>query len=111
MVSDCGRIGQETPLLSLPTPQRKGYFTFVEGLPICAIETREIVDLSDSMNSEYNAEIHDETPIETVTFCNVLHCLETVRTCLSDMQQDTKDAVFSSMHKVEKRTLSSQQSK
>ncbi|GFS77258.1 hypothetical protein TNCV_3758441 [Trichonephila clavipes] len=38
------------------------------------------------MNSDFDEEIDNETPIKTVTFPNVLHCLKTVKTYLSLMQ-------------------------
>ncbi|GFX95459.1 uncharacterized protein TNCV_3685111 [Trichonephila clavipes] len=68
-------------------------------MPICTTEIVEMVDLSMSMiqsvNSDSNADIDNETPIKIVTFSNVLHCFETVETYL--MQQHVKDAVFSSL--------------
>ncbi|GFY35421.1 hypothetical protein TNCV_195141 [Trichonephila clavipes] len=53
------------------------------------------------MNSDCDAEIDNEAPIKTVTFSNALHRLETVKTYL--MQQDVNDAIFSPLHKVQKR--------
>ncbi|GFV61975.1 hypothetical protein TNCV_4107781 [Trichonephila clavipes] len=50
-----------------------------------------------------------QTLVKTVPLSNALHCLETVKTYL--MQQDVNDTVFSYLHKVEKRALSSQESK
>lgn len=78
------------------------YVTCDDGLSICATEVSEIVDLSEEMNSDSDVEINNEneTPIETVTFSNALHGLETVKTYL--MQQYVNDSVFSSLHKVEK---------
>ncbi|GFW59196.1 hypothetical protein TNCV_2781271 [Trichonephila clavipes] len=52
-------------------------------------------------------EINNEVLIKTIVFSNALHCLETVKTYLS--QQGTNDAVFSSLHKVNNRTLSNQE--
>ncbi|GFX90925.1 hypothetical protein TNCV_3167561 [Trichonephila clavipes] len=73
-----------------PSPQRRGYFndysTFDNRLFNCAIEVEEIVDLSEEMNSDSDADIVDEIPIKTVKFFDALHCLETVKTYL--MQQD-----------------------
>ncbi|GBM03735.1 putative ATP-dependent RNA helicase DDX20 [Araneus ventricosus] len=40
---------------------------------ICATEVNENVDLSEPMNSDSDAEIDSETPIETVTFSDALH--------------------------------------
>ncbi|GFS85740.1 hypothetical protein TNCV_2974201 [Trichonephila clavipes] len=42
-----------------------------------ATEIEEILILSERMNSDSDAEIDIETPIETVTFSNSLHCLKT----------------------------------
>ncbi|GFV63614.1 hypothetical protein TNCV_626091 [Trichonephila clavipes] len=66
----------------------------------CASDVVEIDNLSESMNSDSKAETGIETRLKTVTFSNTLHCLETVKTYL--MQQDVNDAVFSSMHLIEK---------
>ncbi|GFT40286.1 hypothetical protein TNCV_627771 [Trichonephila clavipes] len=48
-----------------------------DGLPICAIEVEEIVDLSEPINSDSNAEIDNEALFKIVTFSKALHCLET----------------------------------
>ncbi|GFY01620.1 hypothetical protein TNCV_2608031 [Trichonephila clavipes] len=47
-----------------------------DGLPICVSEDQEIVDLSESMNSNSNAEIDNETSI--VTFFNALENCESI---------------------------------
>ncbi|GFS53247.1 hypothetical protein TNCV_1035591 [Trichonephila clavipes] len=65
---------------------------------ISANEVQEIVDLSNPMNSDYGAEFDNETLIKPITLSNALHCLDSV----DYMQQDINDAVFSSLHKVEK---------
>ncbi|GFW47720.1 hypothetical protein TNCV_2829101 [Trichonephila clavipes] len=54
--------------------------TFDDRLPICVPEVEEIVDLSESMNRDSDAEMDNETPIKTVTF-SVLYCLETENLC------------------------------
>ncbi|GFU88866.1 hypothetical protein TNCV_4445411 [Trichonephila clavipes] len=51
-------------------------------LSVCATEVEEIVDSSELINSDYDAEIDHETPIKTVAFFNDLPCLETVKTYL-----------------------------
>ncbi|GFV83138.1 hypothetical protein TNCV_1898651 [Trichonephila clavipes] len=73
----------------------------------CAIEIQEIIDLSEPMNSDSDAEFDNETLTKTVTFANVLQCLETVKTYL--LQQDVNDTVFSL--RCRKKALSSQESK
>ncbi|GFW46811.1 hypothetical protein TNCV_2981671 [Trichonephila clavipes] len=50
-----------------------------------------------------DAEIDSEILIKTVTFSNALHCLETAKL---PEKYDTNDAVFSSLHKVGKITIS-----
>ncbi|GFX52639.1 hypothetical protein TNCV_4326531 [Trichonephila clavipes] len=84
------------------------YATFDDGLPICATEIQEIVDLSEPMNNDSDAEIDNKTRIKTVTFANSTHCLEIVKTYLR--QKDVNDAVFSSLHKIKKNTPSNQES-
>ncbi|GFW08132.1 hypothetical protein TNCV_2978991 [Trichonephila clavipes] len=74
--------------------------TFDDGPPVCAAEVQEIVDLSESLDSDSDAEIADETPVKTVTFSNALHCLGTVETYL--MQRNINDAAFSSLGRVER---------
>ncbi|GFW37020.1 hypothetical protein TNCV_5019181 [Trichonephila clavipes] len=49
--------------------------TFDDGLPIGTTEVQEIVDLSEPMNSNFDAEIDCETLSIALTFPNVLHCL------------------------------------
>ncbi|GFW69280.1 hypothetical protein TNCV_486291 [Trichonephila clavipes] len=71
----------------------------------CETEIQETVDLSEPINSDFDTEIDNETLIKTVTFLNALHCLETVKAYLT--QQDVKDTVFSSLHKVDKSNRSS----
>ncbi|GFW60737.1 hypothetical protein TNCV_570831 [Trichonephila clavipes] len=53
------------------------YVIFDDGLPISASFVEEIVDLSEPMKSNCDAEIDNETLIKTVTFSKVLLCLET----------------------------------
>ncbi|GFV33998.1 hypothetical protein TNCV_2613961 [Trichonephila clavipes] len=74
-----------------------------------ATEVQETVDLSLPMNSDSNAGIDNESLIKTAPFSNSLHCLESMKTYL--IQQDISDAVLSLLQQVEKRALSSQQSK
>ncbi|GFW93551.1 hypothetical protein TNCV_47541 [Trichonephila clavipes] len=45
-----------------------------------------VIDLSELMNSDSDAEIDTETPFKTITFSDALHCFETVKTYL--LQQD-----------------------
>ncbi|GFX25082.1 hypothetical protein TNCV_2752571 [Trichonephila clavipes] len=72
------------------------YVTFDDGLPTSATEVEETVDLSESMNSDSDAELDNETPIDTVTFSNDFHCLETVKTYL--IQQDTDHLIGTSAY-------------
>jgi hypothetical protein len=51
------------------------------------------------LNSDSDAESGKETFIETVTFSNALHGLETGKTYF--MQKYVNNAVFSSLHNVE----------
>ena len=52
------------------------------------------------MHSDSDTEIDNQTPSETATFSNALKGLETVKMYI--MQYDVIDAIFSSLHKVEK---------
>ena len=79
------------------------YVTCDEGLSICVAEVNDSVDLLELINNDFNIEIDIENPIDTVIFFNALHGSETVKTYL--MQQDVHDAVFSSLHKVDKELL------
>ncbi|GFT90916.1 hypothetical protein TNCV_2830251 [Trichonephila clavipes] len=54
------------------------YVTFADGLPISANEVEEIVDLSEPMNSDSDAEIDSETIIKNVTFFNTYIVRKTV---------------------------------
>ncbi|GFV85553.1 uncharacterized protein TNCV_3773771 [Trichonephila clavipes] len=78
-----------------------GYATFDDGLPICAAEVEEFVDLPEPMNINFNAEIYNGTSMKTFAFSNVLHCSEIVKTYLSLSQQDVNDEVFFSPQRVE----------
>ncbi|GFW46261.1 hypothetical protein TNCV_2813561 [Trichonephila clavipes] len=51
--------------------------TFKDGLPSSATEFQEIVDFTELMNSDSDADIDNEIPIKTVIFSNALPCLET----------------------------------
>ncbi|GFT80679.1 hypothetical protein TNCV_2772991 [Trichonephila clavipes] len=72
------------------------YVTMDDELPIGATEVQEIADLSESMNSDSDAEIDNETLIQTV---NALSCLE------------TEKISHAAGCKVEKKVPSSQESK
>ncbi|GFU05410.1 hypothetical protein TNCV_3290631 [Trichonephila clavipes] len=65
-----------------------------------ATEVMEIVDLSESINSDSDAEVDNETPIKIIILFYVLHCFKIVKTCL--IQQGVNDAVYSFLPKVEK---------
>ncbi|GFV24371.1 uncharacterized protein TNCV_4539671 [Trichonephila clavipes] len=75
--------------------------TFDDELLICVTKIGEIVDLSEPMDSDYNAEIDNETLIKTVTFSNALHCLETVKTHLMQHKEGEKD--FGEINKFSKK--------
>ena len=76
------------------------YVTCDDRLSICASEVSEISELLETVNSDSDTEIENQTPSETVTFSNALKGLETVKTYI--MQHDVNDAIFSSLHKIEK---------
>ena len=46
------------------------YVTCDDGLSICTTEVSEIGELSETMNSDSDTEIDNQTPSETVTFSN-----------------------------------------
>ena len=68
---------------------------------ICSTEVSEIVELSKPVKtSDSDTEIDNETHSENVTFSNALKGFKTVKTYL--MLHDVNDAIFSSLHKIEK---------
>ncbi|GFU53161.1 hypothetical protein TNCV_3023811 [Trichonephila clavipes] len=79
-------------------------------MPNCATEVQETIDMSEPLNSDLDAEIDNETLIKkTVTFSNTLDCMENVQAYF--MQQNVNDVLFSSLDKVKKKILSSQEFK
>ena len=74
-----------------------------DGLSICATKVSEIGELSETVNSDSDTEISNQTPSETVTFSN--SGFETVKTYI--IQHDVNDAIFSFLHKVEKELFES----
>ncbi|GFU93544.1 hypothetical protein TNCV_947861 [Trichonephila clavipes] len=68
------------------------------GLPACATEVEDIVNLSEPTKSDAYAEIDIETPTTIQAFSNASQCLETVKTYL--MQRNVNVAVFSFLNKV-----------
>ncbi|GFU48629.1 hypothetical protein TNCV_1439981 [Trichonephila clavipes] len=78
----------------------KDYVKFDDELSLCATGGEEIVDLSESMNGDSNAGTDNETHIKTHFV--MPYIVWKMQTYFSRMQLDVNDAVFYSLHKVEK---------
>ncbi|GFX67377.1 hypothetical protein TNCV_720411 [Trichonephila clavipes] len=101
----CSVEEQEIPFLPHSTPQTgnilefNDYVTLDYRLPTFETDIDELINLSEPMNRDSDAENENGTSVKTVTFSNALHCLKTVKAYL--VQQDVNRVEFSFLHKVE----------
>ncbi|GFV06769.1 hypothetical protein TNCV_1611821 [Trichonephila clavipes] len=95
------RLSRSCPTRDL-SPGPVEYFnenvTSDDGLPICATEVQEVVNLLERMDNDSDAEIGNDTPVKTATFSNALHCLKTEK--IPKAQHVANDAMFSSLLEV-----------